>query len=252
MALPISSGTQLDVVFDGTWVMLPRIDENRAVIAVDVYSPACGHPLGVTFTTAFNPEPWPDSTMFFMLDSHGHTLTLQRSVRENGISVDDISKPANHCIAGPRPLGSNWDLHVSIPFAPDAWVSDDTRAPMAYDSFGNYVSCLQGGDAPTGQISSRQTLTFSAVTGLELCGAPSEVNGQFVNNWQGGTLIFENEIPYKPTLRHERDAIFAMASLAGLDLALDYPLSKVAPPPGTPQPRTHTGPFCGYSLIVMP
>ena len=39
--------------------------------------------------------------------------------------------------------------------------------------------------------------------------------------WDGnGSLIFEDEIQYSPTLQHERAAILAMANLAGLDLGV--------------------------------
>ena len=48
-----------------------------------------------------------------------------------------------------------------------------------------------------------------------------------------------------------------IANLAGLDLALNYPLPKrmpvAPPPPGTPpRPQLHTGGGCGAAIIMLP
>ncbi len=53
---PAATVSQLDVVFDGTWVIVPGVDANGRIVGVDVYSPACGHPHGANFTNQINPK----------------------------------------------------------------------------------------------------------------------------------------------------------------------------------------------------
>ncbi len=251
------SATQLDVVFDGTWVIVPSVDGSNRILGVDVYSPACGHPQGVAFTNALNPNPWPSPAAFYMLDSHGHTISIQRSSgAQAGMPISGIDTSINHCIKKARPLSSQWDLLVSIPCGPDAWTSSDTVDPVTTDTHGNTVRCLSGKDAPAGKVSAMQTLSFRGVTAVELCGAPVSVQNLLPCPWNNsGSLIFEDEIPYIPTLQHERLAIFAMANLAGLDMALDHPLPsshKAQPPSSVLRPMNRTTGYCGFSLIAMP
>jgi hypothetical protein len=250
--------SQLDVVFDGTWILVPSADAAGKLTGVHVYSPSCGHPLGVYFTNQLNPNPWPTSAFFYMLDPHSYSLNIQRgSGPATGMAASGIDSTLNHCVDQPRPIASNWDLLISITVGPDSWTSSDTILPQTTDAHGNTVPCFSGKDAPPGKVSSLQTLSFSGVTSLALLGAPSNVQGLFPAPWSGnGTLIFEGEVPYIPTLQHERGAIFAMANLAGLDLALDYPLPKkssgTVAPPGPIKPTTHTTEYCGHSIIVRP
>ena len=250
--------SQLNVVFDGTWVMVPAVDAARRIVGVDVYSPACGHPQGVLFTKGLDPSPSPGTAAFYMLDNHSHRLAIQRaSGSRAGMAVSGIDTAVNHCLTTARPLGSNWDLLISIAAGPDAWTSGNGIAPTVTDSYGRNVPCFSGRDAPTGWVSSVQTLSFYGVAGVELCGAPGNVQALLPAPWSGdGSLVFEDEVPYVPTLQHERTAIAAMAALAGLDLALDTPLPRkppVAPPSGGPlHPMTHTGGYCGHALIVLP
>ncbi len=253
-----ATSAQLDVVFDGTWLLVPSADRSGKITGVNIYSPACGHPLGVFFTNQLNPNPWPTQSAFYQLDSHSYTLNIQCGSRAAaGMPVSGINTTINHCVTQARPIGSNWDLLASIAIGPDAWVSSDTFAPQTTDSKGNSVPCFSGKDAPTGQVSSMQTLSFTGVTAAALLGAPGNVQALLPAPWSGsGTLIFVDEIPYIPTLQHERNAIFAVANLAGLDLALDYPLPRKTPAgssvTGPFRPMLHTGPNCGASLIVMP
>jgi hypothetical protein len=234
------------------------VDGNRKIVGVDIYSPDCGHPLGVTFAAGLSPSPWPAQSAFYQLDSHSHTVSIQRAGGQKaGMALNGIDVKANHCLSRPRPIGGKWDLLVSIPIGPDAWTSGDTVAPETTDSSGKTVPCFIGKDAPTDQVSSMQTLTFLGVTSAELLGAPGNVQALLPSPWSGqGTLIFEDEVPYVPTLQHERAAISAMADLAGLDLALNYPLPRKSP--GTPiqnapvRPMLHSSGYCGHSLIVMP
>jgi len=252
-----ASVSQLDVVFDGTWVIAPRLDGNQNIAGVDIYSPECGHPLGVYFANELNPNPWPQPGAFYMLDPHSYTLNIQRGARAPaGIQITGIDQSANHCLQSKRPIANNWDLLLSINAGPDKWTSGDTIVPQTTDAHGNPVACFSGRDSPNGKVSSLQTLSFTGVTAINLLGTSASVQALFPAPWSGsGTLIFEDEIPYIPTLQHERSAIFAMANLAGLDLALDYPLPP-RPPAGGPadplHPALHTTSSCGHSLIVMP
>lgn len=253
---PASPASQLDVVFDGTWVIVPSTDAAGTILGVEVYSPSCGHPHGATFNYNINPNPWPAPAQFYMLDNHGHILFIQRAAgARTGMNISAINKTVNQCVAA-RPMGSNWDLMISIPAGPDSWASGDTVVPQATNPAGQTVPCFSGTDVPGGQVSSLQTLTFMGVTGVELCGAPAKFQTMIPNPWKGGTLIFEGEIPYIPTLLHERSAVSALANLAGLDLSLDYPLplslSSQAAPGQVAVSRNRTTGNCGHSVIVMP
>src|SRR5208282_6569629 len=73
-----AASSQLDVVFDGTWVLVPSVDSTGVVIGVDVYSPECGHPHGAYFANQINPNPWPLPAVFYMLDNHSHVVAIQR------------------------------------------------------------------------------------------------------------------------------------------------------------------------------
>jgi hypothetical protein len=253
-----ASASQLDLAFDGTWVIVPSVDGTGKIIGVSIYSPACGHPQGVTFSGGLNPNPWPDQTSFYELDNHSHTLNIQRSNgAKAGMAVSGIDQTVNHCVNSPRPIGSNWDLLVSINAGPDSWTSSDTVDPHTTDSAGKTVPCFSGKDVPAGKVSSLQTLSFVGVTGVQLLGAPANVQALLPSPWNNvqGTLIFQDEIPYIPTLQHERAAISAMANLAGLDLALDYPLPKRPPAAaasGPARPMLKATGACGMATIVLP
>lgn len=251
-----ATASQLDVVFDGTWVIVPSVDANNKIIGVNVYSPTCGHPHGAFFTNQLNPNPWPQPPAFYMLDNHGHSVVIQRPSGQAGMDISGISQAINHCVTSTHVIGTNWDLMVSIHVGPDAWASADTVDPQATDPSGKSVPCFAGRDAPKGKVSSLQTLSFNNVTAVEICGAPSDVQGLLPSPWSGnGTLIFEGEIPYTPTLQHERAAITAMANLVGLDLMLNYPLpssQSMATKPAVLRPMLRSGGFCGASLFSMP
>jgi hypothetical protein len=253
-AASAASATQLDIVFDGTWVYSPQVDSTGKIIAVNVYSPSCGHPHGAYFTNSINPNPWPQPAAFYQLDDHSHVILIEANPGSPGMNISGIDQTINHCVKNGRPIGSNWDLMVSINIGPDAWASSDTVVPETTDSSGRTVPCFQGDDAPTGKVSSLQTLTFHNVKSVQLAGAPAKVQQLLPNPWNGsGTLIFEGEVPYIPTLQHERAGINAMANLAGLDLTLNYPLPSslsAAPAAGPVRPMLKTSGNCGHGLIM--
>jgi hypothetical protein len=250
-----TASAQLDIVFDGTWVIVPSVDANRNIVGVDIYSPSCGHPHGVTFTAQLGPisvADWPQQGAFYMLDDHSHTIGIQRaSGLQKGMPISGIDQSINHCLPKARPMGGNWDLMISIDAGPDKWVSSDTVSPQTTDATGNAVKCFSGSDAPTGNISSLQTLSYLGVTGIALCGVPASVLALLPPPGTSGSLIFEGEVPYISTLRHERAAYDALAALAGLDLALDFPLPNRIPPAGSNLPKLHTVATCTSSLIIL-
>jgi hypothetical protein len=250
-----AASPQLDIVFDGTWVLVPSANAEGNITGVDVYSPSCGHPHGAYFTNQLNPDPWPGPFSFYLLNDHSHTIAIQRaSGKQVGMPVKNIDQKANHCLVRNRLMGAGWDLQVSVTCGPDAWESSDTIVPRTTDPAGNPVPCLSGADAPTDKVSGLQTLSFTGVTAVEFCAAPAKIQALFPKPWSGsGTLIFEGEVPYLPTIQHERSAYTAMANMVGMDLALNFPLPpKITPPGRTPRPRIHAATDCGYALIVLP
>ncbi len=257
-----ASASQLDLVFDGTWVYVPSLDANGNIAGVDVYSPDCGHPHGAIFVNQLGPftvANWPQPSALYMLDEHGHTLNIQRgAASQTGIPVSGINTAINHCVTAARPMGGNWDLMISIKAGPNAWVSSDTVVPQTTDSFGNIVPCFSGKDIPTGKVSALQTLSFLGVTGVAFCGAPSTLQALLPAPWSGsGSLIIVGELPYIPTIQHTRGAYIAMSKLAGLDLIMNYPLPRVpaaaAAAASNPiHPMVHTGQNCSNALIVLP
>ena len=114
-----TAASQLDVVFDGTWILAPSVDANGLIIGVDIYSPDCGHPHGAYFTNQLNPNPWPLPAVFYMLDAHSHLVAIRRASGSGaGMNITGIDQTINHCVTKIRPLGGAWDLMISIPAAP--------------------------------------------------------------------------------------------------------------------------------------
>jgi hypothetical protein len=249
-----SPASQLDVVFDGTWIYVPSVDASGNILGVDIYSPSCGHPHAALFLPQlgpFGPTNWPQPSTCYMLDSHGLNLDVRRSA-PGGMNVSGIKQSANHVVPKPRPLAGNWDLLVSIAASPDAWTSSGTQNPV---TSGTNLPCFSGADAPTADVSSVQTLTFYNVTAVTLCGAPLTLQSLLPSPYQGpGSLLIEGEIPYIPTIQHERAAIHAMANFAGLDLALNYPLpsSGSSTSNSVLKPRLQGGANCGHGIIFVP
>ncbi|MGB6687609.1 MAG: hypothetical protein WBE76_07180 [Terracidiphilus sp.] len=255
---PTPTASQLDVVFDGTWVFVPSTDAAGNITEVDVYSPDCGHPHGATFLNELGPfsvAAWPLPSALYMVEEHGHTLTIQRAATsQTGMKVSGIDATVNHCLTKGRPLGGNWDLMISFKAGPNAWISSDTVVPQTTDTYGNIVPCFSGKDMPAGKVSAMQTLSFLGVTAVDFCGAPAALQSLLPAPWSGsGSLIVEGELPYVPTVQHTRGAYVAMAKLAGLDLRMDYPLPRVPTAAlVTVYPQDHTGQNCGNALIVLP
>ena len=126
--------SQLNVVFDGTWIFIPTVDASGNIAGVDIYSPTCGHPHAGIFLPnlgPFGPTNWPQPSTCYMLDSHGLNLLIQRSSPSSGMPVSGIDQSANHCVNRSRPIANNWDLVIAISASPDAWTSSGTQSPVA-------------------------------------------------------------------------------------------------------------------------
>ncbi len=109
--------SQLNVVFDGTWIYIPNVDASGNITGVSIYSPACGHPHAGLFLSnlgPFGPTNWPQPSTCYMLDSHGLNLAIQRSSPSSGMPASGIDQTANHFVNRSRPIASSWDLVVSI------------------------------------------------------------------------------------------------------------------------------------------
>jgi hypothetical protein len=248
------TSSQLDLVFDGTWVIAPNADHAGNIVSVDIYSPSCGHPHGVCFVHEIAPKRWPTERAFYQIHHHGHRIEVRRTSGSTiGMPLSGIDQSANHFLNKRRPIGTNWDVMISITCGPDAWISSDTVTPQTTDASGKPVPCFTGSDAPKGKVSSLQTLRFKGVTGVDVGGVPAAAHALLPEPWSGsGSLIFAGEIPYIANLHHQRAAYSAMATLAGLDLALNHPL----PPPAHKRPApgrlgVHTAADCTHSLIAL-
>ena len=136
------ANSQLDVVFDGTWMFFPSVDSSGNIVSVDVYSPACGHPHAALFLPQpgpFGPTNWPQLSSFYMVDNHGLNLFIQSTGK--GMPLSGIDQSINHYVPNRRPIGGNWDLIVSIHVGPNTWVSTGTQNPVTTDN----KPCFSGG-----------------------------------------------------------------------------------------------------------
>jgi hypothetical protein len=90
-------------------------------------------------------------------------------------------------------------------------------------------------------------LSYAGVTGAEFCGAAKEPKEYLrANISKGGSLIVMGETPYQSSLLHERQAVSALAKLAGLDLHLlaSMPMARRT------HVMNHTGGLCFNSVVL--
>src|ERR1700753_205453 len=109
-----AAASQLNVVFDGTWIFFPSTDESGNIVGIDVYSPHCGPPPAALFLPQlgpFGPDNWPPLDTFYLIDNHGLTLFIEGP--GTGMPASGIDTTINHCIPKKRPLAGNWDVIVS-------------------------------------------------------------------------------------------------------------------------------------------
>lgn len=213
---------QIDIVFSGPLLFVPELQDGN-VIGLEVYSPCNEHPVGATFLpgTFFTAEElddpesenWPEPRNFSLLDSHSYLLRLTQNKRQVSFPVASIPE-SNHKVRAGRRLSGDWHVALRVIGQLSSW-STHRLHPV---SEGMYY----GSDRPTGPtVATLQRLSYADVTGMETHGLGSEQTEYLRTNLQsGGTLIIEGEAPYQSTLLHERNAIDALAKLAGLNLHL--------------------------------
>ena len=245
----VQAMSRVDIIFAGPLLFVPGIQDG-AVGNVEVFAPRNGHPIGavfvpdVFFSDAELDDPhcerWPGPESFTLLDSHSYLipLTQRRSKNNPPFKVGDIPK-TNFKVCPGRRLSGDWDVSVAVHGRISRWSSHRLiTVPKGM---------FLGGDAPTVPvIAAMHRLTYTDVSNADFWGASKEAREYLhANTARGGSLIVIGEIPYQPTLLHERAAIEAIAKLAGLDLHL----AETAPQPF----RTHLmchGTHCGCSIIL--
>ncbi len=239
--------SRIDLNFGGPMLFVPAVSQG-AITSVEVYSPRNGHPVGavflpgVFFTDAELDSPesdkWPEAASFSLLDPHSYAIHFTHTAPQPAFPVTSIPE-ANHKVKPGRKISSDWDVAIQVNGQLSGWT---TNRPFAVTK-GLYY----GSDAPaSATVAGVQRLTFSAVSGMELCGAGPEATEYLkANAAKGGTLIIEGEIAYQSSLLHERQAIDAIAKLAGLD----FHLTAMAPIARRTALMSHIMP-CLNSVIV--
>jgi hypothetical protein len=240
---------RLDVVFAGPLLFVPEIAEGN-IGGVEVIAPCNGHHIGavflpgVIFTDAELDDPkckrWPEPESFSLLDPHSYVIELTQAAEIPQAPFPVASIPdTNHKIKPGRKLSGDWDITISVKGQISGWSThrlSQVREGLFY-----------GADAPTGKTTaSLQRLTYTGVAAADLLGASSEPRAYLRDNSaKGGTLIVIGEIPYQPTLLHERQAINAIAKLAGLE----FHLAETAPKPYQTRLMNHLM-FCSGAVII--
>ena len=244
-----SSGVRLDILFAGPLLFVPEIVDGN-VAAVEVFSPCNGHHIGAVFVpeVLFSDEElddprcerWPEPQSFSLLDPHSYSIDLEQKGKGKSSPFAVSSIPdTNHKVKQGRRLSSDWEVAIAVNGRLSGWTSH--RLAKVDENL------FHGADAPmTDSTSSLHRLTYEGVTSADLCGAPREPRAYLRENIaKGGTLIVVGEIPYQSTLLHERQAIDALAKLAGLELHL----KETAPRPYQTRLMEHVL-NCGHSVIL--
>jgi len=243
------SGTRLDVVFVGQLLFVPEVMDGN-IGGVEVFAPCNGHHIGavflprVIFTDAELDDPkgkrWPEPESFSLLDPHSYVIELTQAAETPPALFPVASIPdTNHKIKPGRKLSGDWDIAIAIKGHISGWSTHRLSQVRG--------GLFHGADAPTGKsTASSQRLSYEGVTAADLLGAPSEPRAYLRDNAaKGGTLIVIGEIPYQSTLLHEREAINAIAKLAGLELHL----AETQPKPFQTRLMNHVA-SCGLSIVL--
>ena len=246
------AGARLDVVIGGPMLFIPAVHDGN-IAEVEVFSPDNGHPVGavflpgVWFSDAELNDPkcrrWPEPESFSLLDPHSYLVDLTQQ-KEKAVPPFPVSAipDTNHKIKPGRRLSGDWSVAVVLRGALSGWGSQRL--------FRVTKDLYVGADAPKSEaVASMHRLTYTGVTGAEFHGAPAHPREYLrANIAKGGSLIILGEIPYQPTLQHERRAIDAMARLAGLDLHL----ATTDPTPHKTRLMHHTLDCGGSAIAVEP
>jgi hypothetical protein len=246
---------KLEIIFAGPLLFVPTITsekDGQMISDVEIFSPLNGHPVGAVFLPEVwfeaedldNPgcEHWPSPASFSMLDPHSYSIDLVQNVAPKTKPIHAGAIPAtNHKIKPGRRLSHEWEIAIAVRGQLSGWSSH--RHSRVTDDL--YV----GADAPRGGMTAAlHKLTYEGVTGAEFHGAGLNPRTYLREEAKrGGSLIVVGEIPYQPTLQHERRAIDALARLAGLDLHL----ADTSPQPHKSRLMDHMI-DCGHSIVIAP
>ena len=243
-----STAGHLDILFSGPLLFVPAVSGGN-ITGVEVFSPCNGHPVGAVFvpgvlySDAELNDPkckrWPEPESFSLLDPHSYSIDLiQQEDKSVPFPVSAIPD-TNHKVKPGRRLSGDWGVSVAVNGQLSGWGS--------HRLFKVTKDLYVGADAPTtSAAAAMHRLTYSGVTGAEFNGAAKAPREYLrANISKGGTLIVLGEIPYQPTLLHERRAIDALAKLAGLELHL----AATDPTPHKSRLMGHTA-DCGMSTIL--
>ncbi len=241
------SAGKLDVIFSGPLLFVPEVQDAN-ITSVEVFFPRNGHPVGaiflpgVFFTDAELDHPdnekWPQSLGFSLLDPHSYLLDLTQTGKHSPVPISSISE-ANHKVKSGRKISADWDISIRIRGQISKW--------LTHRLFDVAPGMFHGSDAPKGAtVAGIQRLTYESVTDADFGGVAPEPHDYLKSNIaQGGTLIVEGETPFQPSLLHERQAIDALAKLAGLNLNH----TGAAPVGGKTRLMSHILP-CSHSIIL--
>lgn len=239
---------RLDFIFSGPLLFVPEVQDGN-IVSVEVYSPSNGHPVGAVFLPKIffsdreldDPESdnWPDSGSFSLLDPHSYLLGLKQTGKVSSFS-SSLIPDTNHKVKGGRKMSSHWEIAFKLTGQLSRW----STHRLSQVAGGMYY----GSDSPDGStVASVQRLSYAHVTDGDFSGLGPEQTAYLRENLKkGGTLVVEGETPYQSTLLHERQAIDALAKLAGLNLHL----TSTAPIAGRSRLQGKIVP-CLNSVIVV-
>jgi hypothetical protein len=245
-----SKGAQLDIIFAGPLLFVPAVAEGN-ITGVEVFGPRNGHPIGAVFLPGVlfsdeelddpKGERWPEPSSFSLLDPHSYSIDLTQQGKKSQRKFAAAAIPdTNHKVKPGRRLSADWDVAIAVKGQLSGW-SSHRLAKVDEGLF-------HGADVPTTDVTAAlHRLTYEGVTGAEFYGISREPREYLrANIAKGGTLIVIGEIPYQPSLLHEREAINSIAKLAGLELHL----AETAPTPYKTRLMTHIV-GCGHSVVVV-
>jgi hypothetical protein len=227
---------KVDLVFSGPLLFVPEVRDG-AVASLEVYAPCNGHPVGAAFLPgtyfsdadldAIEGDNWPESSSFSLLDPHSYLIRLTQATGQAPFPLGSIPE-SNHKVRAGRKLSGDWHIAFQVIGQISQWSSHRLHTV----SEGMYY----GSDRPTGPtVATLQRLSYLNVVDAEIHGlGPQQTEYLHANSSRGGTLIIEGETPYQSTLLHERQAIDALAKLAGLNLHLttSAPIGRRTMPQG--------------------
>lgn len=245
------ANARMEIIFSGPLLFVPAV-EKGLITGVEVFAPKNDHPMGSVFLpgTWFSLpeledpecERWPERSGFSLLDPHSYSIELTQIPANNTPPLRVSQIPStNHKVKPGRRLSSAWSLAFAVRGKLSKWSSHRLNKVMP----GMFV----GADAPQSEFTAAlHKLTYESVTGAEFYGAGTNQRAYLRDHAaEGGSLIVLGEVPYQPTLAHERKAIDAIANLAGLDLCLADTTTHTV----KAQLMLHTI-DCGHSIILVP